>query len=99
MKSLELYDAYYFLKQCKGVLLEGRFVEPILYEIEDDYENEFLVLQWDQEYDGEMYTVEVSFKEGDNQAVGLKGSTLVLTNSEGEEEELVLLKEWDPDIK
>ncbi len=99
MKTLELYDAYYFLSQCAGLLLEGRFVEPILSEIEDDYENEFLVLQWEQEYEGVLHTVEVAFKEKDNQTVGLEGATLILTNTEGEDEELTLLQEWHPLVK
>lgn len=100
MKTLELYDAYYFLKQCAGVLLEGRFLEPILNEIEDDYSKEFLILSWeDLGEDGEACLVEVAFKEGDNQTIGLSGSTLHLTNSDGEEEELTLLQEWHPLIK
>ena len=99
MKTLELYDAYYFLSRCAGLLLEGRFVEPFLSEIEDNYENEFLVLQWEQEYEGVLHTVEVGFKEGDNQTIGLEGATMVLTNTEGEEEELTLLQEWHPLIK
>jgi|LauGreDrversion4_2_1035121.scaffolds.fasta_scaffold410074_1 hypothetical protein len=96
MKSLQLYDAYYYLKRCTGVLLEGRFLEPLLSEIEDDYESEFLLLEWEDFQDGQEVIVSVGFKEGDNQTIGLDGSTLILTNSDGEEEELTLLMEWDP---
>jgi hypothetical protein len=99
MKSLHLYDACYFLKQCTGVLLEGRFIEPLVSEIEDNYESEFLILEWEDFQDGQEVVVSVGFKEGDNQTVGLEGSTLTLTNSEGEEEELTLLQEWHPLIK
>lgn len=99
MKTLQLYDAYYFLSRCAGLLLEGRLVEPILSEIEDDYENEFLVLQWEEEHEGVLHTVEVGFLEKDNQTVGLDGATLILTNSQGEEEELTLLQKWHPLIK
>ena len=96
MKTLELYDAVYFLNQCTAIVLEGRYIEPIVSEVEDDFENEFLVLQWEQEHEGLFYTVEVSFKEGDNQTIGIEGSKLFLTNSEGEEEEITLLREWRP---
>ena len=99
MKSLQLYDAYYFLKQCTGVLLEGRFVEPLLSEIEDNYESEFLVLEWEDTQDGQELIVSVGFKEGDNQTIGLEGCKLFLTNSDGEEEELTLLQEWHPLVK
>ncbi len=99
MKTLQLYDAYYFLKQCTGVLLEGRFIEPLLYEIEDEYESEFLVLEWEDHQDGQEVVVSVGFKEGDNQSIGLEGSTLTLVNSDGEQEELTLLQEWHPLVK
>ena len=99
MKTLELYDAYYYLSRCAGLLIEGRYVEPTLTEIEDNYENEFLVLQWEQEHEGVLHLVEVGFKERDNQTVGLEGATLILTNSDGEDEELTLLQEWHPIIK
>ena len=104
MKTLQLYDAYYFLSRCAGLLLEGRYIEPILSEIEDDYENEFLVLSWEERVEVEedifqTSIVEVSFKEGDNQTIGLEGCTLTLTNSEGDDEELTLLQEWHPLVK
>lgn len=99
MKTLQLYDAYYFLKQCTGILLEGRFVEPLLSEIEDNYESEFLVLEWEDFQDGQEVIVSVGFKEGDNQTIGLEGSILTLTSSDGEQEELTLLQEWHPLIK
>jgi hypothetical protein len=99
MKSLQLYDAYFFLKQCTGVLLEERFIIPLLSEIEDNYESEFLLLEWEDFQDGQEVIVSVGFKEGDNQTIGLNGSTLILTNSDGEEEELTLLQEWHPLVK
>jgi hypothetical protein len=42
--------------------------------------------------------VVVDFNEGDNQKVVLDGSSLILVNSDGEEEELILLREWVPEI-
>jgi hypothetical protein len=97
MKSeIPLHDAVHILRQCAGVLLEGRFIEPHLFDIEDDYSDEWLSLQWTEEYDGEELDVIVAFTEGDNQKVILDGSSLILVSSDGEEEELTLLREWIP---
>ena len=96
--DISLQDAIYILRQCNGVLIEGRYVEPHLYEVEDENSNEFLSLQWSEEYEDEILDVVVVFNEGDNMRVQLEGSTLILVNSDGEEEELTLLREWVPDI-
>jgi hypothetical protein len=96
--EIPLQDAYDLLRQCTGVLLEGRFIEPHLFDIEDDYSNEWLSLQWVEEYRGEELDVIVSFTEGDNTKVILDGSSLILANSDGEEEELILLREWVPEM-
>lgn len=98
--DLYLEDAFYYLSQCDGVLLEGRFIWPVLYEIEDDYDNTWLVLEWEEFSDeGEEATVTVSFNEKDNQTVWFEDGTMVLTNSDGEEEEIQLLKIWKPTTK
>lgn len=97
-KTISVYDTYYFLKQCSGVMLEGRWIEPRLYEIEDEESNIFAELEW-EEYDEEtkeMVTVLVSFFEGDNENVTLNGSKITLMNDAGQEEELTLLQEWYP---
>ena len=99
MKTLSLYDAFYFLKQSAGVLLEGRYLEPELLELVDEYPHEWLHLQWEELHEGEVWQVEVAFNEEDNQKVKLHGSTLTLVNTDGEEEELTLLQEWVPLIK
>ncbi len=98
VKEIPLRKAFEILQQCTAVILEGRFVEPHLYEIEDEYGNEFMSLQWEEEYNSELLTVIVSFLEGDNLKVLLKGCELTLVNSEGEEECLELLKEWFPEV-
>jgi len=91
MRDILLHDAYNLIRQSAGVLLEGRFVEPHLFDIEEDYSNEWMTLQWVEEYDGEELDVVVDFKEGDNQKVVLDSSSLILVNSDGEEEELIVL--------
>ena len=101
MQTIELYEAVYFLRQCKGILLEGRFVEPILHELEEEDDNEFLTLEWDgiDEDEGEPYFVQVGFVEGNNSVAILDGCTLFLINDCGEEERLTLLREWHPEQK
>jgi hypothetical protein len=96
MSTISLEDARYFLSQCTGVLLEGRFIEPTVFDIEEDYANEWLVLQWDDAEGEEYGTVSLGFLEGDNQTVLLEGSVMTLIAEDGEEEELTLLREWKP---
>ena len=94
MKSISLYSAYSLLREARAVVLDGRCVE--LYHIcyGDDSDNEFLVLQWEEEYEGELMMVETSFREGENQMVEVDGKTMLLVNVDGEVEEIVLLKEF-----
>ena len=77
-------------------MIEDRFVEPSIFDIEDDYSSEWLTLQWEEEYRGEILDVVVAFTEGDNQKVLLEGSELTLVNTDGEEETIVLVREWIP---
>ena len=97
-KEITIESAYNLIRQCTGVLLEGRYIEPHIFEIEGDYSNEWMTLQWEEVYCGEEIDVVVGFKEGDNQKVEFDGSILVLVNSDGEEEELTLLQEWIPEV-
>lgn len=95
MKSISLYEAYSLLKQCRAVDIEGRIVEPILFEYEEDDKNEFLILRWEEYYKREELIVEVVFEEGDNQMVEVDKRKLYLVNSDGDQEEIILLKEMD----
>ena len=95
-REISIQDAYHILRQCIGVMIEDRFVEPSIFDIEDDYSSEWLTLQWEEEYRGEILDVVVAFTEGDNQKVLLEGSEMTLVNTDGEEETLVLVREWIP---
>lgn len=95
MKEINLHQAYDLLQQSAAVLLEGRLVEPTLMGVEDDDSNEFMYLTWEEEYEDENLTVEISFIEGDNQVALVDGCILTLIGSDGEEEELTLLREFD----
>ena len=93
MKEITLYEAYTILQQCPAVLVEGRLIEPTLLGYEDSSDNEFMCLSWEEEYEDEDYLVEVVFLEGDNERVELDGCTMCLIGTDGEQEELTLLKE------
>jgi len=95
-KEITIQDAYHILRQCIGVMIEDRFVEPSIFDIEDDYSSEWLSLQWEEEYRGEILDVVVAFTEGDNQKVLLEGSEMTLASTDGEEETIVLVREWIP---
>ena len=95
-KDITLRDAYNILRQCIGVMLEDRFIEPSIFDIEDDYSNEWLSLQWEEVFRGEEVDIVVAFTEGDNQKVFLEGSELTLVNTDGEEETMTLVREWIP---
>ena len=96
MKTILIEDIYFFLKQCDGVLIEDNFVVPTLDELQDDYSAVFLTLEWNVVQDGEEVLVGACFSEGDNQTAMLDGCVLTLINTDGEEEELTLLKKWTP---
>lgn len=95
MKEIDLYQAYDLIQQSAAIVLEGRLIEPTLMGVQDDDSNEFMYLSWEEEWDDEELTVEISFFEGDNQVALVEGSNLTLINSEGDEEELTLLREFD----
>ena len=94
MKSISLYSAYSLLREARAVAIDGRCVEPYQVCYGDDPDNEFLILQWEEEYDGEVLTVETSFKEGSNLMVEVNGKTMLLVNTDGDIEEIILLKEF-----
>ena len=96
-KDIPLHDAIYLLRQCSGILLEGRYLEPHLYET-DEGSNEFMSLQWSEEFENEELDFVISFNESDNIKVPLEGCELTLVNSDGEEETLTLLREWYPEV-
>lgn len=95
MKSISLEDAYDLLQQCRAVDLEERLIEPILFELEEEDKNEFLILRWEEEYEEDLLDVEVVFEEGDNQMVEVDKRKLYLVSSDGTQEELILLREMD----
>jgi hypothetical protein len=96
MNTITLFDAVFWLKQSRGILLEGRFIEPYVFGVEGEYNNIFMTLEWEELVDNIGVLVTVHFKEGDNQTVGVSEGVLLFINSDGEEEEIILIKEWNP---
>ena len=97
MREITLEEAFNCLRASEGVILEDRLIRPSLLGVEGDSENEFFYLAWSEEIRGEYVDFTSAFKEGDNQVVLYEGSTLVFVNTEGQEEELTLLRPWDCD--
>lgn len=95
VKEINLHQAYDLIQQSAAIVLEGRLIEPTLMGVQDDDANEFMYVSWEEELDDEELTVEISFYEGDNQVALIEGSNLTLINSDGDEEEFTLLREFD----
>jgi hypothetical protein len=94
-KDITLQEAFDYLRLAEGVILEGRVLDISLIGLEDDPHHEFAYLFWSEDIQGEMIDFEVIFKEGDNTQAKIDGPYMTLVNSEGEEEELLVLKAWD----
>lgn len=92
MKSIPLYNAYSLLSECKAVIIDGKFVEIYSLCYAEEGDNEFLILQWEEEVDGEVLDVEVVFNERDNFMVEVDGQKLIMTNTNGDTEEMILLR-------
>ena len=91
MKTITLATAFEFLVQSPAIILEGRALEPELYDLNGEPDNAFLRLFWhDKDLD-----FEVLFEEGDNENVEVNGQFLTLINNEGVSEEIELLAEFD----
>ena len=111
-KEIPLYEAMHLLRSCPAVILEGRLLEPNILDLDDeeDWNSEFMYLQWEEEapteWDDETDEVletqnvicEAVFKVGDNQKCLLDGCILTMVSDQGEEE-LTLLREYFPDVK
>lgn len=98
VKEITLYQAWAFLKQCPVVCLEGNYIEPSVYELEDDYKNEFLSLTWSEIHDEEELQFIVTFAEGDNLKCILEGNLLILVSTDGEEEVIEMLTNFYPEV-
>ena len=91
MKSIDLETAYDFLLQSPAILLEGRPLELGYLGLNGEPDNEFLHIRW-EECD---LVFDLTFKEDDNKKVEISGHMMTLVNSDGEQEEIELLREFN----
>jgi hypothetical protein len=90
-KSINLTQAYDVLSQATAIVLEGRVLAPVLHSLEYDSAHEFFSIHWEEE----ELEFDIYFQEGDNNEVLIDGHTMTLISTEGEEEEIELLKEFN----
>jgi hypothetical protein len=99
-KTISLADLYDLLTQCSVIELEGQYLEPQMYELTGEQENEFLCLSWTEVVEGEEILIMLTFNEKDNQKAKLIGNTLILISAEDKaKEELTLYTKLFNDSK
>ena len=86
-KTISLSDAYFLLTQCSVIELEGKLLEPQLYELTSEGKNEFLCLSWTEIIEGEEVFIVITFAEEDNKHVKLNGNVLTLISFDDKVEE------------
>lgn len=96
MNSISLEEAHHYLSNCRGILLEGRYIKPTVFDIKGDYDHSWLSLAWEEPEEPEECVVYLNFLEGDNQTVLIEDSKLTIITEDGDEEEIFLLREWNP---
>ena len=89
---IKLIIAYGLLSRAAGIVTDQGLTAPSLYEINVGGLHEFCILEQTDD-DGLVY--KSIFLEKDNQEVLLVNSSLFLKNSDGEEIQITLLKEWE----
>lgn len=89
MKTITLKEAYSILEEASAVIIDDNTLTyPSLFGIEEDDDNEFLYLSWEDE-DGYIY--ELFFREKDNKSIQISGSSMFLIDIEGEENQITIL--------
>lgn len=96
-KEITLKQAHQLLQLCPVIGLEGRYIVPSLFCLEDDEDEVFMYLNWTEIYDEDPIEFTVEFHQSDNVRCELDGCELVLVNSDGEEEVLELFTHFYPD--
>ena len=88
-KYISLKDAHHILENCAAVIWGDNFLcYPGLYELSEAGDSQFMELSIT---DGDGNVFEASFFESDNERVRVKGSSMFLTDDEGEEVEITIL--------
>lgn len=89
MKTITLKEAYSILEEASAVIIDDNALTyPSISEIEENDDNEFFYLSWEDE-DGYIY--DLVFREKDNKSIQISGSSMFLIDSEGEENQITIL--------
>lgn len=90
--KIKLIDAINLIQLSSAVIIESEPSKPVVYatiaDIEDDPENEFLYLGWEEE-EGQGHRI--IFIEENNQEVEIENSYMLLEDEDGGKVELKLL--------
>lgn len=90
MKTIGLKDAYGRLGDCVAVIVDNdALVYPSLSEIENDPENQFLYLSWEDK--GKEYSVKCMEQNNQTVKVSDDGVLMFLEDMEGDRIQLTLL--------
>ncbi len=91
MRTITLADACRILTDCSAVIVTDvtSLMYPSVADLTGEGENEFLYLSWS---DDEGLDYAIKFQESNNREVKVKGSSMFLTDDEGEETELTILE-------
>jgi uncharacterized Fe-S center protein len=83
MKTITLKEAIHILENCSAIITDNCVTYPSVYEGED----EFLTISWSDGYDD----FSDSFQEADNQTIKIVGSSMFLTDSDGDDYQITIL--------
>lgn len=87
--KITLEKAEALLEECAGVQIDGNLVSFSMSDLEGQEDNQWLHLSWEDEFD----EFSISFDERANPRIA-KGE-LILTDTEGEDVALTLLRVWE----
>lgn len=92
--KIKLFEAHAYLSECVAVITQEQDIcHPHVENLKGEEDNEFLFIAWIG-MGGDVYNTK--FTEGENSEVEIAdGHTLILTDYEGDEFMLTLLKPWD----
>ena len=88
MKTITLQEAHTILANASAVIVDyNALVYPALEDLQDDLDNRFLFLWWDDEGRG----FDLTFAEDGNQEVKVEGSDMFLVDIHGNTTRLTIL--------
>ena len=86
MKTIPLAQAFEIISNASAIIINvdsNPVVYPSLYELGGDESNEFLYLEWEQEY----LEYSLKFRQEDNQSVKVEGASIYLLDTDADSDE------------